>query len=236
MTEPAAESERQRLRRIYEAYRRNSAKQRAWAADNPGNAAIRQEVMDALEAMLERPLPTVGRILDAGCGTGWLLAALCGRGAPAGHLAGIDALPDRVAAARARAPGTAVCVGDVRRLPFESASFAVVCLFTVLSALASPDDVRATLRESRRVAASGGAVIIWEPRVPTPGNPHTRRIQRSDLELLGTDLRSRTLTVAPPIARRLGPRTDRLYPVLAAVPFIRTHRLSVVRISSDAST
>src|SRR5262249_16832774 len=45
---------RDRLGRAYDRYRRSGRKRRAWAADNPGNVAIRQEL---LERLLDRAGP-----------------------------------------------------------------------------------------------------------------------------------------------------------------------------------
>ena len=79
-------------------------------------------VADAVESLLP---PGQQRILDAGCGDGWYLNALltrhedwCG--------AGVDISRDAILQATNH-PCTALwCVGDLRRLPFASASFTAV--------------------------------------------------------------------------------------------------------------
>lgn len=58
-----------------------------------------------------------GRILDLACGPGFELA-LFERGV------GIDSSPAMIAAARRRATGRELVLGDVRALPFRAASFA----------------------------------------------------------------------------------------------------------------
>jgi len=43
------------------------------------------------------------------------------------------------------------------------------------------------------------------------------------------DGRLHPVTLLPPLARRLGPATSTLYPVLGAVPPLRSHLLGVLR-------
>ena len=45
-----------------------------------------------------------------------------------------------------------------------------------------------------------------------------------------------TLTLAPPLARRLGPFTATLYPMLGTVPVLRTHFLCLLEHARDRST
>ena len=81
------------------------------------------------------------------------------------------------------------------------------------------------LREARRVLEPGGAVAVWEPRWPTV-NRNTRLVRLSELRsALGPRLTMRTLTLAPPLARRVG----RLYGPLARLQPLRSHRLALAR-------
>jgi SAM-dependent methyltransferase len=220
-----SDGERERVERVYAGYRRDPRRRRAWSAQNAGNVAMREEVLRALLELVPEALAGEGLVLDAGCGTGWWLERLAGEGVVPSRLVGVDLLAKRVHAARERVPGARVVEGDVRRLPTSSGSCSLVLLFTVLSAMGTPEDVRSALGEARRVLARGGAIAVWEPRVPTP-NPHTRTIGLGQLRpVLGGELRVRTLTLAPPLARRVG----RFYGQLARIPLLRTHRLVVAR-------
>jgi SAM-dependent methyltransferase len=220
------ELELERIEHVYAGYREDPRKRRAWSADNAGNVCMREEALRALLELAPQALQGDGRLLDAGCGAGWWLARLHAEGVPAERLLGVDLLESRVQAARARLPSAHVLQGDVRRLPVASASCSLVILFTVLSAMGSRGDVRVALGEARRVLAEGGAIAIWEPRVPAP-NRHTRLIGVSELQVsLGRDLEIRSLTLAPPLARRVG---GGLYGCLVRVPVLRTHRFVVAR-------
>lgn len=209
---------------------RNARRARAWAAENPGNVAIRNEAAGVLTSLTADALRGDGPVLDLGCGTGWWLERLAAGGVAPERLYGIDASAERVAAARARAPGATVVCGDARALRWEDDTFAVVYLLLVLSSLEDGPAVRAVLAEARRVLRPGGAIAIWEPRVPTPWNPRRRWIRGRELEaVLGSEVESRPVTLLPAVARRLGRATGVLYPLLARVAALRTHRVSAWR-------
>jgi len=203
---------------------RSVRQRRAWAADNPGNRAIRVEAGEALVGLTPDAARPGTRVLDAGCGTGWWLRQLAARRGTGDGLHGIDRDPVRVAAARL--PGADVRTGDLRALPWPDSHFDVAFLLTVLSSLGDRSAVAAAAAELRRVLAAGGVVAVWEPRVPTP-NRATRLIRPTELApALGPPVASRTLTVVPPLARRLG---FAAYGRLARVPWLRTHAVTVYR-------
>jgi SAM-dependent methyltransferase len=218
--------ERARIERVYAGYKEDRRRRRAWSAENPGNAAMREEVMGTLLAHAPEALAGKGLILDAGCGTGWWLERMMRAGVEQNRLVGVDILQERVKAAGERVPGARVLAGDVRRLPMHAGGCSLVMLFTVLSAMGSSADVRTALGEARRVLAPGGAIVIWEPRIWSP-NPSTRLVRRGELRaVLGEQMSVYTITLAPPLARRVG---SRLYRPLARIAPLRTHRLVLAR-------
>jgi len=226
-----SEPERDRVGRVYRRHAKSPGKQRAWSATNPGNAAIRAELVGAAFALADPELRGARDVLDVGCGSGWWLEQLAGDDRVTASLHGVELLSERGASARARVPGAAVRLGDARALAFPDRSFDAVTLFTVLSSLPNLDAVVEAVREARRVLRPPGALLIWEPRVPNPLNRDTLLIGRGVLEraLAGDRVEIRTLTVLPGLARRLGAHTDRFYPALARVPALRSHRLVCAR-------
>ena len=165
------DDERARLGRVFSRYRADPARRRAWSADNPGNAAIRDELARAtLAALAEHD--SGGLLLDAGCGTGWWLERLLAEGIPASRLSGVELLPERARAASARAPGADVRCADIRTLPVDSGTCTLVTLFTVLSGMGTAAAVRAALGEARRVLAPGGAIVIWGAAGGDPQSQH----------------------------------------------------------------
>jgi arsenite methyltransferase len=98
------------------------------------------------------------RVLDIGCGTGRLTRWIAERVGPAGGIVGVDPLPERIAIARAHAPGVSFEVGRAEDLgAFSDGSFDVVCMAAVLHWVA--DRVRA-LAEVRRVLRPGGLLGV----------------------------------------------------------------------------
>ncbi|MCA9691819.1 MAG: class I SAM-dependent methyltransferase [Myxococcales bacterium] len=110
-------------------------------------------------------------VLDVGCGTGTLLLAAAERVGPTGALRGLEAAPEMIehAHAKARAQGLALelAQGSADRLPYADASFDVALCTLVLHHL--PEDVqRAALVELGRVLRPGGRVVIVDLH-PRPG-------------------------------------------------------------------
>jgi SAM-dependent methyltransferase len=215
-------AEHARVEDVYAAYASDPRKRRAWSAANAGNQAIRAELVAAVRPLL----PDHGLLLDVGCGGGWWLAALAAQDIAGGRLAAVELQAARAEAARRRVPDADVRVADAAALPFADGSAAMVTLFTVLSSLGSDVLRRQALREAQRVAAPGARIVVWEPRVPT-GNRATARVPLRLLrDELGDGVRVRSLTLLPPLARRV---PGRWYPRLARIPLLRTHRLVVAR-------
>lgn len=216
---------------MYDRYASSARRRRRWSADNPGNAAIRAELVDAAFSLVAPDLIAARAILDVGCGSGWWLERLAADPRICARLYGVEALPARASAAQARVLAAAIQTGDARALPLQDASFDVVTMFTVLSSLGSRRAIESALHEARRVLVDGGVLLVWEPRVPNPLNRHTLLVGSDQLHGVFGDGPSTTctLTVLPALARRLGPSTGWLYPRLARLAPLRTHRLSCVR-------
>ncbi len=100
------------------------------------------------------------RLLDVGCGPGGATLLAAKRGA---RVAGLDASPDSVAAARERIPQGEFTVGDMERLPWPDGSCDVVTGFNAFSFAGDPV---AALREARRVLVPGGklGIVVFAPR------------------------------------------------------------------------
>ena len=99
------------------------------------------------------------RILDVGCGTGYLLARLAARVPQAEALAGIDAAPAMIRAAQARAIDGRLrfVAGTAERLPWPAATFDLVVSTTSFDHWA---DQRAGLAQCARVLAPGGCIVL----------------------------------------------------------------------------
>jgi ubiquinone/menaquinone biosynthesis C-methylase UbiE len=90
-------------------------------------------------------------VLEVGCGTGLILQRLAGECRTA---RGVDLSPGMLEKARER--GLDVQVGSATKLPFEDATFDMVCSFKVL---AHVPDIETALAEMVRVTRAGGHVL-----------------------------------------------------------------------------
>jgi ubiquinone/menaquinone biosynthesis C-methylase UbiE len=205
-------------------------KRRSWSIKNQGNLEIRRELIEVSFWAAGDTLRDRGEVLDAGCGLGWWLRRLAEEGVDELRLHGIDRSEERIARAAARLPAADLRVGDLRELPYEDGRFDAVFLLCVLSSMDDATAVSQALQEAWRVLGEGGVLAVWEPRFATPWNPRTRLIRERELAAAtGATPEVRTVTVAPPLARRLGPAAERWYPRLARIPALRTHRMYVLR-------
>lgn len=134
------------------------------------------------------------RILDAGCGSGPLLADLKQRGA---SLAGFDASPAMIRLARERLGDTAdLKVADLTRpLPYDDDAFDDVLAVLVLHYL---EDWSRPLAELRRVLNSGGRliVVVNHPAIPPVMYPEMNYFETApNEEEYDFDGSSATLTI-----------------------------------------
>jgi SAM-dependent methyltransferase len=228
-----SDREVQRLVQVYRAYRESQAVQAQWDEGNPGWSAILQERQRAIRRLLGSHglFPLAGRkALEVGCGSGKVLASLLELGAQSQNLYGVDLLPDRISEAQQRYPELNFQCANAEQMEFPEASFDLVLLFTVFSSILDEQMARSVAYEVSRVLRPGGAVLWYDFRYDNPRNPNVRGVTRGNIETLfpGFNMRLRTITLLPPLARGLGCFTRVLYPLLAAIPPLRTHYLGLL--------
>jgi ubiquinone/menaquinone biosynthesis C-methylase UbiE len=105
-----------------------------------------------------------GRVLDVGCGTGWLTRFLRGR------VVALDQSESMLQQARRRVPDAVFVLADVPPLPFPAGSFDRALAAHVYSHLERVDDRRALVADALRVA--GELVVVeqaWQPHVSREG-------------------------------------------------------------------
>ncbi len=225
------DDEIQRIIKVYQTYD-DEAVQKRWSLDNPGNKAILIERQQAMKEILKThgfwPLSDF-RILDVGCGRGDVLASLQQWGAKPKNLYGVDLLPDRIEEAKRRYPDLNFLCANAEHLEFPNGSFDLVLLFTVFSSILDDTVAQNIAREVARVLRPSGAVLWYDFRYNNPWNPHVRGMTKWHIHRFFPEfeVHLRTITLLPPLARRLGCLTAILYPMLASVPPLRTHYIGL---------
>ncbi|NQT89896.1 MAG: class I SAM-dependent methyltransferase [Candidatus Omnitrophica bacterium] len=228
-----------RLRQAYKGYRQDPAVQMQWDGNNRGNRAIVRERQAAIEDILKASgmVPLTGRkILDVGCGTGSILANFQKLGAAPQDLYGVDLIPENIAEAKRRYPKIGFQCANAEKLDFPDGHFDLVVLFIVFTSILDDGVAKGMADEIQRVIKPGGGAILWHDfRYNNPFNTHVRGMTRQRIDKFFPDFKSdlRTITLLPPLSRRLGPLTDLLYPVLAAIPALRTHYFGLLEISKN---
>ena len=238
MHKQPTELEVERLKKVYRGYEKSRRAAECWSPTNLGNQFIVRERQAVAKRLFEKHdfFPLADRmILDVGCGGGGELARLLEWGANPGNLYGVDLLPERIEAARARNPNIRFQVANAESLSFPDGAFDIVLLFTVLSSILDENMASRVANEAARVLRLGGAVLLYDFRYRNPYNPNTRPITKTDMlrYFPGFKAETKRVTLMPPAARRLGLLTPYLYPALGWMPFLRTHYIALL-ISPDS--
>lgn len=169
--------------------------------------------------------------LDVGCGTGGWLRTLQEWGASPQRLHGVDLLTERIEKARGLAPHIDLQVSPGWPLPFESGSMDCACAFTVFSSVLDAGARSRLAEEMRRVVRPTGLILLYDFWISDPRNPDTIGIGLAEVRRLfpGHRIRRRSVTLAPPLQRRLCRASPTLSHLIEAVfPFLRTHALYLI--------
>ena len=133
--------------------------ERAQGYDEGWRGELHHQIADRTADLALTCVPAPRRILDVGCGTGYLLGRLAARAPQAEALAGIDAAPAMIGVATGAATDSRLrfVVGAAERLPWPAATFDLVVSTTSFDHWAGQ---RAGLTECSRVLAPGGCLVL----------------------------------------------------------------------------
>lgn len=171
-------------------------------------------------------------ILDIGCGSGAWLGSLLDWGASPTNLYGIDLVDHRVELAKSKYPRFQIQKANASNTAFETGFFDMISLNVVLSSVLSAQIRTSIAQEIERILKPQGIVLIYDFVYNNPSNSNVCAIPQKEIERLFPlfVIESQSLTLAPPIARRLSRLSMPLSAILEwTLPFLRTHRLYVLK-------
>jgi ubiquinone/menaquinone biosynthesis C-methylase UbiE len=211
-----------RIAATYGQYEATGYAQR-WRTMHEGDRLALKERDQWVVGTLAPALP--GTVVDLGAGTGNLAVALDSLQRRPAHFIGIDLLEERLEEARRRAPWAEWRRASVDQTSLPPGSAHAVVAMTLFSSLLEPWLRQAVAREIERITHPAGRVILYDLRLPSPGNRHVRPFGTREIKSLfpGWDATIQTMTLLPPLARSpLGGGRAR-YRLLAAIPPLRSH-------------
>lgn len=171
------------------------------------------------------------RILEVGCEKGRFLLDLLRWGAHPENLTGVDVLSEHIAAARAICPGAvSLFAQNAADLPFENASFDLVVQGTAFSSILDTKTRESAAAELLRVLRPAGKVLWYDFFLNNPNNRDVRGLRKREIRNLFLDCRIdfQRITLAPPIARFIAPRSRLVFEFLSSVRFLNTHYLALI--------
>jgi ubiquinone/menaquinone biosynthesis C-methylase UbiE len=225
-------AERQRLKSEYDR-RAIETEPEIYAPWQPAEIFARHERKRVAARMLQQAgnFPAAGhQCLEVGCGASGWLPDLLSWGVNEQDLHGVDLRGERIRRSRDLLPAADLRIGDAVEMPWENETFDLVIASTVFTSVLSARVRELLAREIVRVLRRRGACLWYDFAFNNPYNPHVQGIKRNEIKSLFPQLRAhiRSVTLAPPIARFIAPRSSAIASLLEAVPFLRTHLLAVL--------
>ena len=168
-------------------------------------------------------------ILEVGCGRGNRLADFQRWGADPRSLHGVDLMQAFAREASTRYPNYNIAQSSGHRLPYRSGSFDLVAQSTVFTSVLDVGLRREIAREMCRVLKPDGLILWYDFRYPNPRNAAVSPLGAEDIRLLFPDMSCTILSVTllPPIARRVAPISFLACRCLELIPPLRSHCLAI---------
>jgi len=227
-----ASREEARIRAVY-ARRRGDHARYSWF--KPGHLFMIQERERRLLGLLRRrgfePLAEK-TILEVGCGTGYWLREFINWGAQPKNVVGVDLVPEYVVTAKKLCPeDVRIQCGSAADLAFPNNTFDLVLQSTVFTSILDSGMKQRIASEMLRVLQKNGVIVWYDYHVNNPWNPDVQGVKKREIYSLfrGCQIDLHRITLAPPLARRIAPRSWLLASLLERIPLLCTHYLGIIQ-------
>jgi ubiquinone/menaquinone biosynthesis C-methylase UbiE len=135
--------------------------ERAASYESGRHGQLHKEISDRVVELALSRVPAPRRVLDVGCGTGYVLRQLAARLPRASELLGVDPAPKMIEAARSASPDQRLSFvrGTAERLPADESAYDLVVSTTSFDHWT---DQAAGIRECARVLAPDGTLVLTD--------------------------------------------------------------------------
>jgi SAM-dependent methyltransferase len=136
-----------------------------WAPYYDATDADRSAFIDFYARLVE---PTTASLLELGCGTGTIGAALAERLAPGGRVVGVDESEGMLKVAAERRPNDSWIRGDMRTPPVKGPFDLVLSCFNTVQLLHQDDDLKELFEAARQLLGPDGrfSFDLYQPNLP----------------------------------------------------------------------
>ena len=135
--------------------------ERAASYESGRHGQLHKEISDRVVELARSQVPAPRRVLDVGCGTGYVMRQLAARLPRASEFLGVDPAPKMIEAARAASSDERLhfIPGTAERLPADDGAYDLVVSTTSFDHWT---DQAAGIRECARALAPGGTLVLTD--------------------------------------------------------------------------
>lgn len=163
------------------------------------------------------------KMLEVGAGSGANVYSFYQLGIRPENFYGNELVPSLVESLSKVIPRSQIFAGDILGIPTDSEKFDVIYIGTVFSSILNEELSKAIAEHIWKLVMPGGLVLWYDIKFNNPFNREVRGISRAEVKRLFPNaslVKSRSITLPPPIGRRVG----RLYNFIN-FSFLRSHLL-----------